>query len=158
MTTKRAATVAITPVANDASTTDLLAKIREYELENAILKAQAEAKGKSGGRSFRLKASAKGGLSAYGLGRFPVTLYVEQWEYLLDHGDEVRAFIADPANAASLKRKEDENWQPTPAQLQAQIDAAKKAATFANQAPAPVVPRQPTLAELQAELAALKAK
>ena len=51
-----------------------------------------------------LKVSEKGGLSVYGLGRFPVTLYREQWEKLLGMADEIRAFIVQ--NDASLKKKE----------------------------------------------------
>jgi hypothetical protein len=50
------------------------------------------------------KVSEKGGLSVYGLQRMPVTLYVEQWQRLLDFADEIKAFIA--ANDAKLKRKE----------------------------------------------------
>jgi len=51
-----------------------------------------------------LKVSEKGALSVYGLGRFPVTLYREQWDKLLGMADEIRQFIQD--NDASLKRKE----------------------------------------------------
>jgi hypothetical protein len=43
-------------------------------------------------------------VSLYGLGRFPVTLYVEQWETILGMGDEIRTFMSD--NAARLKRKD----------------------------------------------------
>ena len=51
----------------------------------------------------RLKVSEKGALSIYGMGRFPVTLYKEQWLKLLDMSDQIRAFIA--ANEAQLKAK-----------------------------------------------------
>ena len=51
-----------------------------------------------------MKVSEKGGLSVYGLGRFPVTLYREQWEKLLGMADEIQKFIAD--NSETLKRKE----------------------------------------------------
>ena len=50
------------------------------------------------------KVSQKGGLSLYGLQRMPVTLYVEQWERLLDFSDELRAFIKE--HDSELKRKE----------------------------------------------------
>lgn len=50
------------------------------------------------------KVSEKGAVSVYGLQRMPVTLYVEQWERLLDFADDVRNFLKD--NASSLKRKE----------------------------------------------------
>jgi hypothetical protein len=52
----------------------------------------------------RLKVSEKGGLSLYGLGRFPVTLYKEQWVKLLDHAEEIRSFLKD--NDKQLKAKE----------------------------------------------------
>jgi hypothetical protein len=52
----------------------------------------------------RLKVSEKGGVSVYGLGRFPVTLYKEQWLKLLDMADDIRAFIS--ANEAELKSKQ----------------------------------------------------
>jgi hypothetical protein len=48
--------------------------------------------------------SEKGGVSVYGLGRFPVTLYQEQWDTLLSHTAELREFI--DANKAKLKTKE----------------------------------------------------
>jgi hypothetical protein len=51
------------------------------------------------------KVAAKGGMSVYGLGRYPTTLYKEQWLVLLDHADEIRAFIK--ANDKSLKAKGD---------------------------------------------------
>jgi len=51
-----------------------------------------------------LKVSEKGALSVYGLGRFPVTLYREQWEKLLGMSDEIRRFIQD--NDQRLKKKE----------------------------------------------------
>jgi hypothetical protein len=59
-------------------------------------------KGASSG--IRLKVSEKGAVSVYGMGRFPVTLYKEQWLKLLDMSDDIRAFIA--ANEAQLKAKD----------------------------------------------------
>ncbi len=50
------------------------------------------------------KVSQKGALSVYGLQRMPVTLYLEQWERLLDFSDDIKAFIKQ--NDAELKRKE----------------------------------------------------
>ena len=50
-----------------------------------------------------MKVSEKGGVSIYGLGRFPVTLYKEQWAKLLDLADDIRAFIRD--HEAELKSK-----------------------------------------------------
>jgi hypothetical protein len=54
-------------------------------------------------REMTLKVSEKGGVSVYGLGRFPVTLYKEQWTKLLDMTDDIRAFIR--SNESSLKTK-----------------------------------------------------
>ena len=68
--------------------------------ENEALKKQQAAKR---GRLW-LKVSEKGGLSVYGLGRFPVTLYVEQWEHLLAFTDEIKRFIEE--NRDKLKTKE----------------------------------------------------
>ena len=51
-----------------------------------------------------MKVSEKGAVSIYGVGRFPVTLYKEQWLKLLDMSPEIRNFIAE--NAAHLKTKE----------------------------------------------------
>ena len=54
--------------------------------------------------SLYCKVSQKGALSVYGLQRMPVTLYVEQWERLLDFADSIQAFIKE--NNADLKRKQ----------------------------------------------------
>ena len=54
-------------------------------------------------RGVSLKVSEKGGVSVYGLGRFPVTLYKEQWARLLDMADDIRTFIRE--NDSKLKAK-----------------------------------------------------
>ena len=64
--------------------------------ENEALKKRSE-------KGLSLKVSQKGGVSVYGLGRFPVTLYKEQWEKLLDMSDDIRAFIQE--NEPKLKTK-----------------------------------------------------
>ena len=79
------------------SDADLKAELERLRRENATLK-----RGASSG--LRLKVSEKGAVSVYGMGRFPVTLYKEQWIKLLDMADEIRAFIA--ANESQLKAKE----------------------------------------------------
>ncbi len=79
---------------------DLKAELERLRAENASLKERDKSK-----RSVYLKVSEKGGLSLYGLGRFPVTLYKEQWSRLLDMADEIRAFLRD--NDAVLKTKGD---------------------------------------------------
>lgn len=76
---------------------DLKAELERLRQENAALKKDANS-------SMRLKVSEKGGVSVYGLGRFPVTLYKEQWVKLLDMADDIRAFIS--ANEAELKSKQ----------------------------------------------------
>jgi hypothetical protein len=72
------------------------------ELERLRKENEALKKGASGG--LRMKVSEKGALSIYGMGRFPVTLYKEQWLRLLDKSDDIREFIA--ANDSQLKTKE----------------------------------------------------
>ena len=74
-------------------------KLARLEAENRALREQVERK--SG--QLRLKVSEKGALSIYGLGRFPVTLYKEQWVRLLDYADEIRSFLKD--NDRQLKAK-----------------------------------------------------
>jgi hypothetical protein len=76
---------------------DLRAELARLQKENAALKQGAA-------RGISMKVSEKGGLSIYGLGRFPVTLYKEQWTKLLDMSDEIRQFIA--ANEGKLKSKD----------------------------------------------------
>jgi hypothetical protein len=68
------------------------------------LRKENEALKKGASSGVRMKVSEKGAVSIYGMGRFPVTLYKEQWLKLLDMSAEIRAFIAD--NEAQLKRKD----------------------------------------------------
>ena len=73
------------------------AEIERLRAENEALKSRSA-------RAVSLKVSEKGGVSVYGLGRFPVTLYKEQWTKLLDMADEIKAFLRE--NDARLKTKE----------------------------------------------------
>ncbi len=68
------------------------------------LRAENERLKKSGRSNLAMKVSEKGALSVYGMGRFPVTLYKEQWLRLLTMADEIKAFIE--ANQDRLKSKE----------------------------------------------------
>jgi len=83
--------------AKPMSDEELKAELERLRNENAALK-----KGASTG--IRMKVSEKGAVSIYGMGRFPVTLYKEQWLKLLDMSDDIRAFIA--ANDGHLKKKD----------------------------------------------------
>lgn len=75
---------------------DLKAELERLRNENAALK-------KGAATGITMKVSEKGALSIYGMGRFPVTLYKEQWLKLLEMSDDIRAFIA--ANEGRLKTK-----------------------------------------------------
>ena len=72
-------------------------EVERLRAENAALKARAT-------RGVSIKVSEKGGVSVYGLGRFPVTLYKEQWIKLLDMAADIRAFLTE--HDAELKTKE----------------------------------------------------
>ena len=75
---------------------DLKAEVERLRQENASLKSR-------GGKALRLDVSVKGGVSLYGLRRFPATFYADEWEKILSMGDEIRAFIRE--NEGKLKRK-----------------------------------------------------
>ena len=80
-----------------ANEEDLHAELERLRAENEALKRPTRGQ-------MSLRVSEKGALSVYGLGRFPVTLYREQWEKLLGFGEQIRAFIRD--NDSVLKKKE----------------------------------------------------
>jgi hypothetical protein len=77
---------------------DLKAELERLKAENAALKQR----GRGGAAS--IKVSEKGGVSVYGLGRFPVTLYKEQWDKLLSMANEIKAFLVE--HDSELKKKE----------------------------------------------------
>jgi hypothetical protein len=81
----------------NAVSEDLQAEIERLRAENESLKRPERGK-------LSMKVSEKGALSVYGMGRFPVTLYKEQWLRLLAISDELKAFIH--ANDDRLKTKE----------------------------------------------------
>lgn len=76
---------------------DVKAELERLRAENAALK-------KGSSRGISMKVSEKGALSVYGMGRFPVTLYKEQWLKLLDMSDAIRTFIT--AHNSELKTKD----------------------------------------------------
>jgi hypothetical protein len=75
---------------------DLKEELERLKAENQALKAKTT-------RATSIRVSEKGGVSVYGLGRFPVTLYKEQWLKLLDMAEEIKSFIAE--NEGKLKTK-----------------------------------------------------
>jgi len=76
---------------------DMKAELERLRAENDALKRTKE-------KGLTFKIAEKGGLSVYGLGRFPVTLYKEQWIRLLDMNEDIRTFIS--VNNDKLKTKE----------------------------------------------------
>ncbi|HXT85902.1 MAG TPA: hypothetical protein VN745_02660 [Verrucomicrobiae bacterium] len=80
----------------EESREELLARIAELEKQSGSRKR--------GDLEFRV--GEKGGVSVYGLGRFPVTLYYEQWIRLLDASDGLRAFLEQNKSRLKLKSKE----------------------------------------------------
>jgi hypothetical protein len=99
MTTTTNTSPATTTLTGEAA---LRAELEAMKAENEALKAKA-AKGKGPGAGVSFKVSEKGGLSVYGLGRFPVTLYKGQWNRLIGVLDALKVFIAE--NDAALKDK-----------------------------------------------------
>jgi hypothetical protein len=75
----------------------------QQELERLRAENESLKKKQGGGGSTTIKVSEKGAVSVYGLGRFPVTLYQEQWLKLLGMADDIKAFIEQ--NKANLKVK-----------------------------------------------------
>jgi hypothetical protein len=82
-----------------ATAEELQAELEKLRAENEKLKAANK-------RAGSLKISEKGGVSVYGLGRFPVTLYPEQWERLLGMTDQIRDFIEENKDQLKWKREQ----------------------------------------------------
>jgi hypothetical protein len=82
---------------SEPSKEELMARIAELE-------KQAAGTRKRGSIEFRV--GEKGGVSVYGLGRFPVTLYYEQWVRLLDASQDLRAFLEENKSRLKLKNQE----------------------------------------------------
>ena len=81
---------------SDPTKEELMARIAELEKQVGTKK--------TGRMEFRV--SEKGGVSVYGLGRFPVTLYYEQWQRLLAEADNLRAFLEENKGKLKLKAVE----------------------------------------------------
>ena len=84
-------------IVSDMTPEKMKKELERLQAENETLKKRSE-------KELSLKVSQKGGVSVYGLGRFPVTLYKDQWEKLLEMTDDIRAFIQE--NKAQLKTKD----------------------------------------------------
>ena len=80
-----------------ATEEEMKAELEKLKAENAALRAR-------GAKGVSMKVSEKGAVSVYGLGRFPVTLYQEQWLKLLELADDIRGFIRE--HEGQLKKKE----------------------------------------------------
>jgi hypothetical protein len=78
---------------------------REREL-NELREQLAKLKAAKPIKALSFKVGDKGGLSVYGMGRFPVTLYKEQWERLLDHKEVILEYIAE--NASRMKTRDEQ--------------------------------------------------
>ena len=76
---------------------ELAKEVERLRAENETLKARS-------GRELRLQVSAKGGASLYGIRRFPVTFYIDEWERILDKADDIRAFLRE--HESELKKKQ----------------------------------------------------
>lgn len=76
---------------------ELMARIAELEKQQAGSRPRG---------SLEFRVGEKGGVSVYGLGRFPVTLYYEQWIRLLDAGENLRGFLEENKHRLKLKNKE----------------------------------------------------
>jgi hypothetical protein len=76
----------------------------DVQAELARLRAENETLRQKRNSAVSMKVSEKGAVSVYGLGRFPVTLYQEQWQKLLALAEEIKAFIEE--NRSKLKVKE----------------------------------------------------
>lgn len=80
----------------DKGTADLMARLAQLEAENAKLREARNSK-------LSFKVSEKGALSVYGLGRFPVTLYVGQWSRLIEIIPSLKAFMSENADKLAVK-------------------------------------------------------
>ena len=75
---------------------DMQAELERLRAENQALKERSE-------KSLRLQVSAKGGVSLYGIRRFPITFYADEWDIVLGMSNEIQQFIRE--NEGDLKRK-----------------------------------------------------
>ncbi len=84
--------------ASQPSYEQLMEMVQQQQAAMTLLQAQLAAK-----TTLTLKVSERGAVSLYGMGRFPVTLYAQQWERVLDAADQIRQFVADNKARLSVK-------------------------------------------------------
>ena len=85
---------------NGSDVGELIRQLAELRAVNEALRAKAN---KSAMSRLKLKVSDKGAVSLYGMGRFPVTLYGEQWAKLIEFVPEIKEFLADHKDELSVK-------------------------------------------------------
>jgi hypothetical protein len=81
----------------------LQAQLDQAQKERDELQAQLETEQKKNEREVYLKVSEKGGASLYGIRRFPVTFYVEEWNRILDMEPQIRGFLVAHADELTTK-------------------------------------------------------
>ncbi len=81
-----------------------MAELSYEELKERVAELEQQVAGRQAG-NLEFRIGEKGGVSVYGLGRFPVTLYYEQWIRLLDAADQLRAFLDKNKSRLKLKPK-----------------------------------------------------
>jgi hypothetical protein len=103
--TKKAKTSGIGPAPQILEGDEFMSEPTKEELMARIAELENQVGGRKRG-SLEFRVGEKGGVSVYGLGRFPVTLYYEQWIRLLDAADSLRAFLEENKSRLKLKPKE----------------------------------------------------
>jgi hypothetical protein len=93
-------------LAHTFSSEDIMSEPTKEELLARIAELEKQAGGSKRSGSLEFRVGEKGGVSVYGLGRFPVTLYYEQWIRLLDTAENLRTFLEENKHRLKLKTKE----------------------------------------------------
>jgi len=75
---------------------DMKAELERLRAENLALKEESK-------KGLRLQVSAKGGASLYGIRRFPITFYKDEWETILGKADDIRSFLKEHADELKTK-------------------------------------------------------
>ena len=94
-----------TPLTPDMSTEQLLARLQEMEKRNAQLELDKKALAQKAAAKLTIKLGNKGTISLYGLQRFPVSLYAEQWEKVFEAVPAIKEFISKNREAIEERVK-----------------------------------------------------